>query len=231
VVCQIKRRFPENIFFELNFKSFLRFFAKIARSSIPPTALSGHERDPQPSEAQRLISTIDNLQTAFQIYRTLIQNQKPTVGVFKNLFIACLDLGQPRRAKDIWKGMKNHSVAPNYWCFKLSAQICGKTEYSLLGKALFSKIKNEERWKIQWMCWNGLENTESNQTQYYMYPEVMQGSCNWKAIHERILSSQTELVTNLETALLNMYAKCGNMMKLTLYLKICNQRMLSRGMQ
>jgi pentatricopeptide repeat protein len=232
VLCS-NNKYVRNTFFEVNFKYF-RFFTKITRISISPTTLSAYERDPRPLEAQRLLSKIDNLHTAFQIYRTLLQNHKPTLGVFKNLIAACLDLGQPQKAKDIWNEMKRYSVSPDYLCFGLLVRVSAKNGDSLLAKELFSKIKNKE-YKFQcnvvdcaqliqalsrggkmedvmsvfvWMEEHGIKPDA------ILYLCVLK-SCNdiviGRRIHAQIISSQTELTIQLQSGLLNMYAKCGSM--------------------
>jgi len=76
-----------------------------SRSSINSTMLEDYERNPKPLQATILISGCNNLQTAFRFYNTLIKHGSPTLGVFKSLFETCLELGQPKRAIDVWKDM------------------------------------------------------------------------------------------------------------------------------
>lgn len=59
-----------------------------------------------------LISSCNNLTSAFGIYDTLTNHQKPTLGVFKSLLKACLEL-RPKRANEVWKEMVKHSVVPD----------------------------------------------------------------------------------------------------------------------
>jgi pentatricopeptide repeat protein len=218
----------------VNCKSF-RCFANIARSSIPSSTLAAYEGEPRPSEAERLISIINNPHTAFQIYRTLVKNQKPTLGVFKNLITACLDLRQPQRLKDVWKEMEKHSVIPDYWCFSLLLRVCGKNRDSLLAKQLFSKIKNGEfkfreinvidcaqliqalssgskmQDAMDVLNWMGDLGIKPNAILYLCILKSCKDLSTGRRIHAHIISSQIELDIKLQNSLLNMYSKCRSM--------------------
>jgi len=94
----------------------LRQFGMASRSSINSTMLEDYERNPKPLQATILISGCNNLQTAFSIYNTIIKHGSPTLGVFKSLIETCLELGQPKRAIDVWKDMEKHSIILDYYC-------------------------------------------------------------------------------------------------------------------
>ena len=103
------------------------------------------QKDPQPLEAPKLISSCKSVLTAFKIYQTLIESGRvPTLGVFKSLLGVCLDLKQPERAKEIWNEMERFSIVPDYLCFGLLLRSCGKTGDFMLAKSLFSKVESNE---------------------------------------------------------------------------------------
>ena len=115
----------------------------IERKSIPSTILSEYKKDPQPLELQKLISNCNNLQTAFQLYNILINNnQKPTLGIFKSLITICLDLKQPEKVKYVWEDIEKYSINIDHYCFGLLLRACGKIGDNILAKKLFSNVKN-----------------------------------------------------------------------------------------
>ena len=209
-------------------------FSTAPRSSIPSTSLSEYEKDPQPLEAQSLISSCNNLTSAFGIYKTLVSHQKPTLGVFKSLIEACLEL-EPKKAKDVWKEMEKHLVITDYWCFSLMVRACGKSGDSSLAKELFSKIKNKEfkfervnvincaqliqalsyggkmEDAMDVLDWMGENGIKPDSPLYLCLLKPCRNLATAKKIHAHIISSHTEWHAKLQNSLLNVYLKCGSM--------------------
>jgi pentatricopeptide repeat protein len=219
--------------FEYHKRYSLRQFGMASRSSINSTMLEDYERNPKPLQATILISGCNNLQTAFSIYNTLIKHGSPTLGVFKSLIETCLELGQPKRAIDVWKDMEKHSIILDYYCFGLLTRICAKTGDSILVKKLFEKLKNKEfkfgiksincAQMIQALSYGGKMEDSMKlldwMTEHDIQPEGAVYVCLLKPcrdlaigrrIHAHIIKTKYKLDIILVNSLLNMYSKCGS---------------------
>jgi pentatricopeptide repeat protein len=131
--------------------------------------------------------------------------------------------------------MKKHSVVPDFWCLNVMVKLCRENRDSMLAKELFSEIEkmdfssgqigvfhcslliqalsnggmmDDVMAVLKWMRKNKIK---PNAVLYTNSLKSCKDLAMGKHIHAQIISSRTELDTQLQNTLLNMYSKCGSM--------------------
>ena len=181
----------------------------------------------------------NNLNGAFDIYRRLVDHSshKPHIGVFTALMNACMKCNQPKRVVALWNDMSRYSVQLDNFCFGTLINACAKTGDIITAKKLIDKIKKREfTFKINVIDYTQLIRTfnhgnnigdaievlqlmkqQNVQPDAITYISLLSSCANMTAleqgrlIHNEIINSGIKLNIILETALLNMYSKCGSM--------------------
>ena len=181
----------------------------------------------------------NNLNGAFDIYRRLVDHSshKPDIGIFITLMNACMKCNQPERVVALWNDMSRYSIQLDNFCFGTLINACSKTGDIITAKQLIDKIKKREfTFKINVIDYNQLIQTFNHgnnigdaievlqlMKQQNVQPNVITYTCllsscanmtaleQGRLIHNEIINSGIKLDNILETALSNMYSKCGSM--------------------